>query len=138
MILVTIQFSAVLLLAVTGRFPSSVPSLMMMTAGAVLGAAAIITMRWDNLRIFPEPKKDIRLVTSGPYRYIRHPMYTSLLTAMAAWPFESWAPVQIGAWILLAVVLAMKIRIEERMLPLVIPEYNNYQQRTWKIIPFIF
>lgn len=137
-ILVTIQFSAVLFLTVMGPFPSSIPSLLLLAAGALLGGTAIITMRLDNLRIFPEPKKDIRLVTAGPYRYIRHPMYTALLIMMSAWPTGTWAPIPIGVWSILAVVLVMKMRIEERMLPLVIPEYRQYQERTWKLIPYIY
>ncbi len=137
-ILVTAQFTIVFAIAVTGRLPLSTLPLFLFLAGALLGAVAIITMRLDNLRIFPEPKKDIRLVTSGPYRYIRHPMYTSLLILMAAWLAETRDPLQIGLWIIMSIVLVMKMQIEERILPLVLPEYRHYQERTWKIVPYIY
>ncbi|NUN70263.1 MAG: isoprenylcysteine carboxylmethyltransferase family protein [Bacteroidetes bacterium] len=138
MILVSVQFGSVAAIAVTGPFPADGIPLLLLLAGSLLGAAAIITMRWDNLRIFPEPKKDIRLVTSGPYRFIRHPMYTALLMLMAAWPIASLSILHILLWSLLALVLVLKIRIEEQMLPLVIPEYRHYQERTWKLIPFLY
>jgi protein-S-isoprenylcysteine O-methyltransferase Ste14 len=95
-------------------------------------------MQFDNLRIFPEPKKDIRLVTSGPYRYIRHPMYTSVLLMMIAFVIQSPSLENILLWLLLLTVLLAKIKIEERLIPLHIPEYILYQQRSWKLIPFIF
>jgi protein-S-isoprenylcysteine O-methyltransferase Ste14 len=136
--LVVLQFSAILAIVLVCPFPRTLSALAVLTAGSALGIASIITMKLDNLRIFPEPKQDIRLVTSGPYRFIRHPMYTSVLLMMISFVVQAPSLETIILWLLLLTVLLAKIRIEERLIPLHFPEYILYQQRTWKLIPLIY
>src|SRR5215469_9205519 len=77
------------------------------------------------------------LVTDGPYRYIRHPIYTGVcLFAWAAviahW---SWEAVACGALILASSLV--RIFCEETLIKVRYPEYGQYSTRTWRMIPFL-
>lgn len=92
--------------------------------GCVLPAFwAVYTMRVIAWGVMPQPKENAYLVAKGPYRWVRHPMYTSvvLLAWVAAIQTASWV-----AWIAcmsLCVVIAIKIRIEEHFL---LQRYEGY------------
>ena len=50
--------------------------------GAASGLYALAHNRLGILGIYPELPPDAELITSGPYRWVRHPMYTSLMLMM--------------------------------------------------------
>ncbi len=137
-VLVGVQFSMIFLIMMVGTFPAMIFTIIIFAGGLLLGSASIVTMRFDNLRIFPEPKKDIRLVTTGPYRILRHPMYTSVLLITASFIAEVPSLLLFTFWFILLSALIGKVQIEEKLLPQHLPDYTEYQKRTWKLIPFIF
>jgi protein-S-isoprenylcysteine O-methyltransferase Ste14 len=78
------------------------------------------------------------LVTNGPYRYIRNPIYAGGLIVVAA-GVASHPSLVNGA--LGAVVLAgllIRIRCEERLLTVTYPEYAAYRARTGALLPIAF
>jgi protein-S-isoprenylcysteine O-methyltransferase len=83
-------------------------------------------------------KKDHELVTTGPYRYIRHPMYAGgLLASIGS------AIVAGGAWIFLLVILGSlflwRVGAEDRLMAKQFPnEFPDYQKRTKALIPFVW
>jgi protein-S-isoprenylcysteine O-methyltransferase Ste14 len=83
-------------------------------------------------------KKDPELVTSGPYTFIRHPIYTGVLTALIG-----TAIVEGYAWFI-AVAVAFVYFIysaitEEKNMTAQFPEaYPAYRQRSKMLIPFVF
>jgi Putative protein-S-isoprenylcysteine methyltransferase len=110
-----------------------------------LGLAAIALGLWvfaynrpGNFNIRPEPKAGGQLVTGGPYRWMRHPMYVALLLGMAAVTAESHSWVQAGLWLLLLLVLNFKAALEERLLRQRWPDYAAYCQRTRRFIPGVW
>jgi protein-S-isoprenylcysteine O-methyltransferase Ste14 len=105
--------------------------------GLAVGLWAISANRPGNFNIRPEPKQGGRLVTGGPYRWIRHPMYLAVLVFMSAFVVAGDAA-QGALWVLLAIVLAAKAVREERGLVLVHPGYAAYRERTRAILPFVF
>ncbi len=136
--LVALQFALIGLgavLVVPARWAAASTALAL--AGAALGAWALAANRLGNFNIHPEPRRGGVLVTAGPYRWIRHPMYAALLLAMAGLATAStgagWA-----AWAALAAVLAAKARLEERGLDAVHPGWAAYRARTAAIVPFLF
>jgi protein-S-isoprenylcysteine O-methyltransferase Ste14 len=108
----------------------------LLAAGLAVGAWALAANRPGNFNIRPEPKEGGVLVTRGPYRWVRHPMYLAVLLAMAAFCVagDSW---QWVPWAALLVVLATKAAREEKGLAAVHPGYAAYRDRTRAILPFI-
>jgi protein-S-isoprenylcysteine O-methyltransferase Ste14 len=115
-------------------------------AGAIaLGLAALALGLWvfaynrpGNFNIRPEPKAGGQLVTGGPYRWMRHPMYVALLLGMAAVTAESHSWVQAAFWLLLLLVLNFKAGLEERLLRQRWPDYAAYCERTRRFIPGVW
>ena len=87
--------------------------------------------------ILPDASEGQELRTGGPYRFVRHPMYTAVL--LAAMSLVSHRPdfASAIAWVLLLAVLLAKINIEEAQLLKKFSEYRAYQERTKKLIPWI-
>ncbi|MDQ2743382.1 MAG: isoprenylcysteine carboxylmethyltransferase family protein [Chloroflexota bacterium] len=80
------------------------------------------------------------VVSSGPYRYVRHPSYSALLLNILG------VGVALGNWLSLIVMLvlgglglALRIRVEEQVLTSSLgTEYRLYRERTKRLIPFLF
>jgi protein-S-isoprenylcysteine O-methyltransferase Ste14 len=83
-------------------------------------------------------KEDPELVTTGPYRRIRHPIYTGILLGMIG------TTVAISLYWLVAVVILggyfiYSAFVEERNMTNLFPEaYPRYKQSTKMLIPFLF
>ena len=84
-------------------------------------------------------KADHELVRSGPYRFVRHPIYTGVLFAFlgSALAMDQWRGL-----VAVAIVLAgflYKIRLEERwMIETFGDAYRDYRRRTRALVPFLF
>jgi protein-S-isoprenylcysteine O-methyltransferase Ste14 len=78
------------------------------------------------------------LVTSGPYRHIRHPIYTavSVISVAGAVAHWSWA-----SGLLAGLVVGgslVRILCEEVLVTARYPEYRDYAAITWRMIPYVF
>jgi protein-S-isoprenylcysteine O-methyltransferase Ste14 len=107
-------------------------------ASLALGLWTLSANRPGNFNIQPEPKAHGHLVTSGPYRWVRHPMYGSVLLLAAG--ASAWLMSLTGAvlWLVLLAVLIAKARLEEQWLVQRYPTYVQYQQGTWRLVPWIY
>ncbi len=105
--------------------------------GAVLGLFALGYNRPGNFSIYPQPKAGGRLVTAGPYRFIRHPMYTSLMLMMAGISLYNGHPLNVAGAALVVIVVVTKALIEERLLAAAFPEFAAYRARTWRFVPLL-
>lgn len=137
-LLVALQFGLMALMAVRLDAGAIGPAFgALLCAGVAVGAWALAANRPGNFNIRPDPHPEGRLVTGGPYAWVRHPMYLAVLLAMAAFALggDAW---QWAAWAALAAVLAAKARREERGLAILHPGYEAYRRRTRAIVPFVF
>jgi protein-S-isoprenylcysteine O-methyltransferase Ste14 len=117
-------------------------------AGVALGLLVVgLAIRWTAIvtlgRFFTVDvaiARDHRLVQRGLYRHVRHPSYTGLLVAFlgTALAFGSW-------WSVLVVMVpataafCARIAVEERALRGALgEEYEEYCERTWRLLPGIF
>jgi protein-S-isoprenylcysteine O-methyltransferase Ste14 len=83
---------------------------------------------------------DQRIIRSGPYRVVRHPVYTGLLLMLLGITIAMLSGVGlfVGA-VLLAIGLGYRIRVEETaLIQRFGPEYNAYRRSTWRLFPYLF
>lgn len=106
--------------------------------GIALGVWALVTMTVRNLNILPDIRTGSRLVTHGPYQFIRHPMYSSLLLITLALILDAFSWERFVLWLILVADLWVKLNYEEKLLSRHFEEYKDYQERTTRLIPFLF
>jgi protein-S-isoprenylcysteine O-methyltransferase Ste14 len=139
MALVATQFLLIALIMLAGPlWPTHWSLHGMMVLGGVIALWAFLAMGLGNIRAFPEVPQHGWLVVHGPYRWVRHPMYTSLLGVTLAWTVEHPLPFRVALWIGLVVTLWIKLRYEEQLLLIRFPSYEEYRLRTKRLIPFLF
>ena len=105
--------------------------------GAVFAIWARVTLgrNWSSV---PQVKEQHELVVKGPYRIVRHPIYTGLILAAAGTALAQ----NRGIWLFLVVLILasywLKIRVEERLMMETFPEeYPEYRRRVKALIPGI-
>jgi protein-S-isoprenylcysteine O-methyltransferase Ste14 len=82
-------------------------------------------------------KEDPELITGGPYRFIRHPIYTGFLLAMLGSAI-ALSPLFVLPLVLFAVYFSLAARREERYMAEKFPEqYPAYMKRTKMLLPFV-
>jgi protein-S-isoprenylcysteine O-methyltransferase Ste14 len=139
LVLVATQFLLIALMMVAGPLLPTHWSLQgIMVLGGVIALWAFLAMGWGNIRAFPEIPQHGRLVVHGPYRWVRHPMYTSVLVITLAWTVEYPLPFRVALWVGLVVTLWIKLRYEERLLIERFSEYEAYRRQTKRLIPFVW
>jgi protein-S-isoprenylcysteine O-methyltransferase Ste14 len=138
-IFVIIQFAALGAILLTGPlFAPGAVLLAIELAGLALGAWAVLSMGISRVSIFPTPRAGAQLVARGPYAFIRHPMYSALLLFTLPIVIAAPTPLRMGLWLTLLVNLVFKLHYEESLLVSQFPGYSEYQQRTSKLIPFLY
>jgi protein-S-isoprenylcysteine O-methyltransferase Ste14 len=114
------------------------PGLFLIISGVLLLAAAIIYMPAKNYTVHPKPTKFGRFTASGPYRLIRHPMYTSVIIIAIGVVSNHFDIIRCLILIVLIFTLITKINFEDSLLNEKYPEYDMYKLTTKKLIPFVW
>lgn len=134
---VVVQFACIAYLIVDGPFRADTSGLIVLQLiGFALGGWAVFTMRRFN--VAPDPLDNAELTMSGPYRWIRHPMYTALLLIALAAVLSDPTPIR---WFVLGVLLInqiVKLRHEELLLKEKFSGYGDYMTRTKRLLPGIY
>ncbi len=103
--------------------------------GGVLALLGVGIFAWSwaalgsHVSPFPEPTRSGEMIESGPYQWVRHPMYTGLILILLGVSIVLAASRALAATGLLAVFLWFKARYEERLLLGTYGGYGDYRRR---------
>jgi protein-S-isoprenylcysteine O-methyltransferase Ste14 len=104
--------------------------------GFTIWARRVLGTNWSAI---PSIKEDHELIERGPYRLVRHPIYTGLLLAVFG---SCLAQGRVGNfWVfgMAAVLLIVKLKAEEALLARQFPEaYPQYRRRVKALIPYLY
>jgi len=144
---ILVAFFVVRYLAATGdtRLLSAMPTVspLLASIGVALCAAGVALAIWarvylgSNWGMPMSVKENPQLVTTGPYRYIRHPIYSGvMLAALGSSLVNPWWLI---VFIVSSVYFAISAFAEDRQMQAQFPaEYPAYKKGTCMLIPFIF
>lgn len=137
--LVSTQFGFIaLLLFATFPWQMTTWSLSIHTFGALLGLWALKTMHLGHFNIIPDPMPHLELVTTGPYAFIRHPMYASILLFFIPLPILDSSLFTWSLYIILCATLLLKLHYEEALICQKTADYAIYQSHSKKLIPWVW
>ena len=110
----------------------------LLIAGLIIAIVARRTLA-RNWSVAVALKEDHELITTGPYKYVRHPIYTGMLLMILGTALSvATLGACIGFFIILVGVL-LKLRQEEALLTKHFAQgYLSYKKRTRTLIPFIW
>ena len=81
----------------------------------------------------------MNLVSTGPYQYLRHPLYLGLFLITLAFPVfvGNWLALVIGLPLLL-IGFSWRMKVEELALTKIHPQYAQWLKQRYRFIPFIY
>lgn len=103
-------------------------------AAITLAVYGLLHLR-RNLSVIPEARA---LVTGGPYRLVRHPLYLAEIAAAVGRTLDEAAVLTVAVLLALVVLQLVRARYEEGLLSSVFPEYGAYAARTARIVPGVW
>src|SRR5262245_4846771 len=120
------------------------PPLALGWIGAVLTAVGIGFAIWAGVNLGrnwsspPAMKEHHELVTTGPYAYVRHPIYAGIMLAALGTALTS-SIFGVAMFIFISITFALRMKKEEKIMLKLFPEqYPEYQQHTKRLVPFVW
>jgi len=113
--------------------------------GLILSLIGFWLMNWSVAVLGMQFSVDVtiqdghQLITSGPYKYIRHPRYLGIILFLTGIPlvFRTWIPLLIDVFLVL--ILLWRISDEEKLMRQEFKgEWDDYKKRSRALIPFIY
>jgi protein-S-isoprenylcysteine O-methyltransferase Ste14 len=109
----------------------------------VVQGLAVAVMPWarrsfqpGQFNIHADPKEG-QMISSGPYKFIRHPMYASALVIIWSGILGHFSPLNLVIGVMVTVVVSIRIMVEEQYLRTRYPDYMDFSRKTKRVIPFI-
>lgn len=106
-----------------------------MVVGAIMVIWGLIQLR-HSLNIFPSPRPDGKLITSGIYRSVRHPIYGGLIFLAFGYALFEWSIYKLVLAFVLYLFFSLKANYEERKLLQKYPGYVDYRLQAGKFFPY--
>ena len=113
--------------------------------GSVLTVLGLFGAIWARINLgrnwsgYVTYKEGQTLVTTGPYRYVRHPIYTSMILMFIGTILYYGSLIISVIFVILAINFILRTRKEEEiMIKLFGERYKEYMKRTKRLIPLIY
>ena len=141
LLMVAIVLSSVLLLILTWAVEQPPAAQLCGVAvelfSAYLFGAAVMASRTARLRFAFDPAQPHGLLQSGPYRFVRHPFYTSYLLLWTGWSIAVWSPFAIIVPPVFLIIYWRAARMEERNFAAsaLAEPYEEYRKRVGFFFP---
>lgn len=109
-----------------------------------LQVAAFVLMIWARLTFgrrsfhYAANPTEGGLVTTGPYRFLRHPIYAAILLFVWTGIATNLSPVSVALGLVVTAMLFLRMVFEESLVRRRYPEYTDYARRTKRVVPFLF
>ena len=140
-----VLFGIFLMALATGEAVTDVPGLVFAQVTglvvAVFGAAiSMWSLMQHGWRVspFPRPMDGAQLVETGPYAYVRHPMYSGIIAFTLGVGLAYANPVALLTSATFLVFFMAKTGREEEMLVESVVDYRAYRSDVpWRLIPFV-
>lgn len=128
-----------------GRSISSPEDSGLRYSGTILTMAGISFAIWARYHLgrnwsgHPALKEDHKLVSTGPYSFLRHPIYAGMLFACLGSLFATFEAFWLYFLLIMGIVYVRRIHIEEGIMMRTFPDaYPAYREKTNALIPFIW
>lgn len=146
----SLAFGNILILVVAGfgrlfgwsasfSLTTKIVSIIVMVLGYLLGSWALIENRFFSGVVRIQKDRDHRVVSTGPYRFVRHPGYAAALWTYLVIPLlldSAWAFVPA---VLLIGVLVLRTALEDQTLQDELPGYKEFTRKTrYRLIPWLW
>lgn len=102
--------------------------------GGLMTALSLLNLS-RNLSPFPSPKQNSNLVSTGLYKYIRHPIYTGIIIAGLGFSVYTSSAYRLAVTLLLLILFYFKSKYEEKKLMEVFSDYAGYMKQTGRFLP---
>ncbi len=109
----------------------------LLLAGFLLVVTGMLKLG-KNIAAVPCPREGATLIVSGPYSFVRHPMYGGAIIMAFGWAFFIQGCLTFLYAMILFLFFDLKARREERWLQDTFCGYEEYQKRVKKLIPYVY
>jgi protein-S-isoprenylcysteine O-methyltransferase Ste14 len=132
-----VVISAIVALALTGNLLDASPYVIAPQAIAVaLSVWARRSFPKNTFRVAADPGAS-SVIRRGPYRFVRHPMYSAALLFIWAAILSHVSPWTLALGVFVTLVVWFRLIAEERLLRTRYSEYSEYARSTKALIPFV-
>lgn len=130
--------AAIIVLGVTGNLFSLSPIVIAIQVAAVaLNLWARISFHRGTFRVTAAPA-GTSIIRNGPYRFIRHPMYSAVLLFIWAGIANHLSAFTLAIGVAVTALCILRVFVEERLLRATYTGYQDYAGTTRALIPFVF
>ncbi|OGO15016.1 MAG: hypothetical protein A2Y93_11540 [Chloroflexi bacterium RBG_13_68_17] len=114
-------------------------ALVIILAGYALASYALIENRFFSGMVRIQSDRGHKVVSSGPYRWMRHPGYAGALLTYLATPLLLDAPWAFLPVVFIAIVLVIRTRLEDGTLQDQLEDYRDYARRVrYRLLPGVW